>query len=97
MWGMKIGAKHYSDNAVKRLNGLIDDRRTRFKAEYAFALKKRNELYIGSRFNDNEKILWVLESKVNEYKFMLTPELYIDNVLLGAAEADYYYTLEKQW
>jgi hypothetical protein len=97
MWGMKVGAKHYSDNAVKRLNELIDKRRELFRAEYAFALKQRNDLYIGSRFNDNEKILWVLESKIDEYKFMLTPELYIDNVLLGAAESDYYYTYEKEW
>jgi hypothetical protein len=97
MWGMKVGAKHYSDNAVKRLNDLIDSRRVLFKQEYAFALNNRNDLWIGMRFKDNETILWVLESKITEYEFMLTPERYIDKVLLGAAEADYYYQFEKEW
>ncbi len=97
IWGIKVNAKPYSDNAVKRLNELTDIRRDIFKKEYAFALIRRNDLYMGTRFNDDEKILWVLESKIAEYEFMLTPERYIDNVLLGAAETDYYYQFEKEW
>ena len=97
MWGMKVGAKPYSDKAVNVLNDLIQARREIFKNEYAYALKTRNDVYLGMRFDDNEKILWVLESKITECEFMLTPERYIDKVLLGAAEADYYYQFEKEW
>jgi hypothetical protein len=97
MWGIKIDAKHYSSKAIDTLTHLIQDRRELFKKEYAHALKFQRDIYLGTRFKDDEKILWVLESKVDEYKFMLTPELYIDNVLLGAAEADYYYQFEKEF
>lgn len=96
MWGYKINAKHYSDKAIKQLNSLVDKRRKIFEQEYSFSINNNN-LYLGSRFNDNEKILWVLESKITEYEFMLTPEIFIDKVLLGAAESDYYYTTEKEW
>jgi hypothetical protein len=97
MWGMMVGAKRYSDRAVKRLNEIVDTRRSLFKQEYAFALDNRNDLWIGRRFKDNDTLRWVLESNITESEFMLTPEKYVDNVLLGAAEADYYYQFEKEW
>ena len=99
IWGLKPLRIAYSEAAVAKFESLILDRRNRFKAEFKGALQvpQMSGILAGERFDNLALVLMALESNVQEKSFLLMPEEFIDRVLIGAAEADYYYQYEKEW
>lgn len=99
IWGLSTNYKPYSIKAIDKFNEKINGCRIIFRQEFRDALDNyhSSELYDGSRFSDNSRILWALQSKVDEEEFLNYPNHYIIRVLLGACSSDYYYRFEKQW
>lgn len=100
LWGKSTNPRVYSQRTVDIFNKLMNDTREVFNKEFSSILSEpayHQELYRGRRFYDNDQILWVLTSNVDEVEFSSLPQHYIMRALLGACEADYYYTYEKQW
>jgi hypothetical protein len=67
--------------------------------EFKSALSNPREtsLMAGERFESDDRIITVLESNVEESTFKKIPVDYIDSVLMGACESDYYYNYEKEY
>jgi hypothetical protein len=99
IWGFKPIRLLYSEHTVKVFESLILERRKRFKAEFkgALSVPAMSGIHASARFNDLGTLLAVVESNVPEKNFLLNPIEYLDRVLMGAAEADYHYTYEKEW
>lgn len=98
IWGKAIPKTYnYSENSIEKFKKSIDLARDSFKKQFSSEIDHRNELELGRRFKSDDDILWVLESNVKEEDFILNTESILNNILLGAAETDYYYTYEKQW
>lgn len=51
----------------------------------------------GQRFNNDERILWNLESSATEDQFLLEPYDTTYAAFVEAAKADYWYSHEKDW
>lgn len=99
IWGKSLRYLEYSQKGLKVLNELIDSTREEFRQEYKHAIEdyRYTGLYAGSRFKSNEQIAWALQSNVREADFLQEPKHYLFRVLLGACDADYYYSFEKEW
>lgn len=98
IWGKSTNAVEYDDNTIEILMSMIDDCRVEFEREFKNAiLDPKQELYMGTRYNTDDQILWVLRSNVSENDFINNPKHYIFRVLLGACSADHWYTFEKDW
>jgi hypothetical protein len=99
IWGLKPLRLLYSEHAVKVWESLILERRKRFKDEFkgALSVPAMSGILAGTRFNDLTTLLVATESNVPEKLFLLNPAEYLDSILMGAAEADYWYTYEKEW
>lgn len=55
------------------------------------------EVEKGTRFNDNKSMLWRLESGVTEAEFIADPVRLVYQALQAAAEADWWYSHEKDY
>lgn len=98
IWGK--GKKFdYSEKTLDLFYSMVRDTRKEFKKEFESALSRHNfsMMYEGVRFKSDEDILLVLESNVPETDFIQEPKHFLFAVLMGASEADYYYSFEKRW
>jgi len=51
----------------------------------------------GTRFNDDNHTLWVLESETKETEFVLDPAFHVSRALVESARSDHWYSHEKDW
>jgi hypothetical protein len=51
----------------------------------------------GTRFNDDNHTLWVLESATKETEFVLDPAFHVGRALVESARSDHWYNHEKQY
>jgi hypothetical protein len=49
----------------------------------------------GSRFNNDDHVMWVLESQTKEEEFIHDPVFFVCQALVESAKADWWYTYEK--
>jgi hypothetical protein len=87
--GWTFSRERFSIAALKVFDIAIDDRRMRL----LLGPKTLRDM----RFNDNAAILARIESMYTEKEFMVCPGLRIDNALVDAAQADWWYQYEKEY
>ena len=99
IWGKSFNYKRYSQKAFDLALSKIDENRKIVKREFLKdeVLNHDRSLFVGRRFNNDEDILWVLQSNVNEKEFLSDSDFHLRRILAGALSADYYYTYEKEW
>jgi len=51
----------------------------------------------GSRFNDDNHTMWVLESQTKEEEFIQDPVYYVCQALIESAKSDHWYAHDKRW
>lgn len=88
--GYRFGAEHYSPAIRAQARVTIQT------ARFGVVLEGRGVLK-GHRFNDDELMLWRLESNATESQFLADPLGLVMRALQGAAEADWYYAYEKDY
>lgn len=98
LWGLGV-TRFYSEKAKVVFDGMVQETKQEFSREYsnAFDNEREFELTKGTRYYDNEKLFYALQSKVAENDFLNEPKHYLFRILLGACASDYYYTYEKEW
>lgn len=89
LWGIQHPRNKFSQQTIDMAKTLIEDMRGNVIIS--------EEMYKGSRFNDSNKLLEVLESNMTEQEFLANLESSVVEVLQSAARTDYYYAWEKQW
>jgi hypothetical protein len=87
--GWAMDRARFSDHARQVFEFAIPFRRE--------GLKLGDDALWGMRFNDNGSVLARLESMFTEEEFMACPGLRIDSALTDAAQADHWYTHEKDY
>ena len=87
--GMRIGAANYIEPVQRFAIGEIRNRRD--------SIPLPKDTLRGGRFNNDEAILWRLESNYTEEEFMSCPGLAVDAMLIAAAGSDWWYTYEKEY
>jgi hypothetical protein len=99
IWGKRLIHKEYSQKSFDLATNLISKNRIIAKREFLGnnCTCHIKNLHEGNRFKDDEQILWVLQSNVNEKDFVTQSDRYLQQVLLGALIADYWYKFEKEW
>ena len=60
-------------------------------------LELGKEEVAGERFNDDERVLWEIESMVSATGFGRDPEKYIDMALHSCANRDYHYNVTNEY
>jgi hypothetical protein len=51
----------------------------------------------GSRFNNDDHVMWVLESQTKEEEFIHDPVFFVCKALVESAKSDHWYTHEKDY
>lgn len=98
IWGKVVPKQHeYSQEAIAKFTGVVDQARVSFKQQFEKDLKQNNEIHEGSSFGNDDALLWVLESNVDEKTFMNKTEEIMKSVLLGAVKNDYYNIFEREF
>lgn len=94
--GMASPYTKYSAEKVNEIKDLLKDLRSQVEAEFD-GMSHDEQLFAGSRFKDDEMIIWRMASAVkeNDLPTDLTPV--VREALLDAASSDYYYNFEKDW
>lgn len=88
--GYTFGATKYSPDARALARATIQ------AARFGVVLEGR-EVLRGHRFNDDDSMLWRLESGATEAEFFANPLPLVMEALQRAAESDWYYTYEKDY
>lgn len=89
LWGIKYSRKTFSQQTVVLIKDTIQDMRGNIIIS--------QDMEKGSRFNDSDKLIQVLESSMTEEQVLQNLEVNVAEVLQSAARTDYYYAWEKQW
>jgi hypothetical protein len=101
VWGIMLipSGKLFSEKTKTIIIESLPEARNVFSKEYNYALDNKHHYMLckGSRYYDDEKIIRVIESKFEESYFIVNKNKCLNDVLLGACSADYYYTYEKEW
>lgn len=87
--GIFVGRKPYSPHARNVFDIAISHRRT------LITLPEGTQQ--GIRFVDNSHVLTLIESSFTEAEFLECPGNVIDEGLIGAAKADYWYQNDKNY
>jgi hypothetical protein len=99
VWGFGIH-NDYTDKTKQLVFERLPKCREVFAKEFAHALgdeDRTSDYCRGTRYYDDSKILWVIQSRFTEAEFLSEVDYKITQVLLGACGADWHYTYEKDW
>lgn len=86
---MNIDAPKYSEVSKADAFRLMDLLRDRITLP-VYAIKE-------TRFNNNDHVLWILESQSTETQFTEEPVVHVTAALIEAAKSDHWYKYEKKY
>lgn len=95
--GYSFNAPEYSESTKKLAFDLFEELRPVMMRELASRFGRRGDLYDGYRFKDNDSTLLRLCSAASEEVFLQNPRQWAWAALECCADADYWYTFEKDW
>ena len=95
--GMKTPIPHpYSEERIIALKEIIKQERKSIKEVYSGADDIQG-LACGSRFNDDDIVLWTMQSADQSKLFEKGDNAAVRDALTNCMSRDYYYLFEKDW
>lgn len=98
-WSKSSKRDKYSKETLADIKKSLPKARKSFETKNKISknLNQDKELYTGTKYDDDDNIIWALESSVKEDEFKKAKDAYLQDVLRYAAEGDYYYRFEKEY
>lgn len=56
-----------------------------------------DDVVYGTRFKNDESVMWILESNADEVEFLANPVKEVTDALFEAAKSDHWYAYEKDY
>ena len=91
--GVRIPRKAYDPEMRKRLIKIIHEEREKLRRD----VNREEQLYCGTRFEDDEQVIARMESAAQEKLFANGDREAVIDALYECMSADYWYKFEKEW
>lgn len=91
--GYRIPCKAYSPERTKALIDIIHEEREKLRQD----VNRKEMLYCGTRFEDDEQVILRMESADQEKLFANGDHEAVIDALYECMSADYWYRFEKDW
>ena len=91
--GVSIPSKAYDPEMTERLINIIHEEREKLRQD----VNREEQLYCGTRFEDDEQVIARMESARQEKLFANGDREAVIDALYECMSADYWYQFEKEW